>query len=117
MKLFTKIISIAILTLTACSSQIKESNIIGTWDWKNANKDYPVHFEFRDNGELKITNFRPDKIDVDDYIWDLVESSIYYSREGVGETSIFKMGIIESDDAKLLLKIDDGSEVWLTRIK
>ncbi len=118
MKLLTKIFTIAILTLTACSSQIKESNIIGTWDWKNTNKDYPVHFEFRNNYELKIIFMRPEPldIDVDNYQWDLAESTIYYTREGAGESSINKMEIIEFDDEKLLLKVD-GSEVWLTRIK
>lgn len=57
----------------------------------------------------------PGNTDIDNYIWKLSGSIIYYSRPAADESKINEMQIITIDSESMLLR-DGNVDIWLERL-
>lgn len=92
-----------------------KSDVFGTWKWVNSNAEYPIFFEFGYENSLKLMRMRPGNTDIDNYMWKLSGSTIYYSRPAADQAKIYEWQIITLDAESMLLR-DEGGDIWLERL-
>lgn len=102
-------------TTSATQAPTATSSIVGKWKWTNSDKDYPVYYEFKDNGDMLLHKMKPDNADIDRFKWSEKDDIIFYFRPGADEQTVNKMKISQNDGKTLILQVDESS-IWLEKM-